>query len=415
LNDRSLQQFSNASRSEALSRLEAFQSAMGRTYADGRNYDLGPDERSNISLLSPFVRSRLVLEEELVRSALAAHSYKAAEKFIQEVFWRAYWKGWLELRPQIWSDFLKTLEEKKESIAQDCSLHARCKEACDADTPYECFNFWVDELKTTGYLHNHSRMWFASIWIFSLELPWQLGAEFFYRHLLDGDPASNTLSWRWVAGLQTRDKRYIATAQNIKKYTSGRFNPITLSHPHDPASLIETFSLPPVGSIQAPDIKVDSARPTILLIFDEDLYLENSPFSECEVSLVLGLCPLLIQGRQNASELVLQFRTSALDDGLSRASAFFNAESRSCSSKDKLIEVLQQQRENGVQQIGLMKPRTGYWKEFVDSLMNDPRLEQITFVTTERRWDSYLYPHAKKGFFTFKNLIPTAISDLTLN
>ena len=50
-------------------------------------------------------------------------------------------------------------------------------------------------------MHNHVRMWFASIWIFTLNLPWQLGADFFMQHLLDGDPASNTLSWRWVAGI----------------------------------------------------------------------------------------------------------------------------------------------------------------------------------------------------------------------
>ncbi len=67
----------------------------------------------------------------------------------------------------------------------------------------------------TGYLHNHARMWFASIWIFTLRLPWELGADFFLRHLLDGDPASNTLSWRWVGGMQTMGKTYLARADNI--------------------------------------------------------------------------------------------------------------------------------------------------------------------------------------------------------
>jgi deoxyribodipyrimidine photo-lyase len=66
----------------------------------------------------------------------------------------------------------------------------------------------VQELVETGYLHNHARMWFASIWIFTLRLPWELGADFFLRHLLDGDAASNTLSWRWVAGLHTKGKHY---------------------------------------------------------------------------------------------------------------------------------------------------------------------------------------------------------------
>ncbi len=78
---------------------------------------------------------------------------------------------------------------------------------------------------SAGYLHNHARMWFASIWIFTLRLPWVLGADFFMRHLCDGDPASNTLSWRWVAGLHTRGKTYLARASNIATYTGGRFTP----------------------------------------------------------------------------------------------------------------------------------------------------------------------------------------------
>ena len=86
-------------------------------------------------------------------------------------------------------------------------------------TNVDCFNDWVNELKTTNYLHNHTRMWFASIGFSLLGLPWQLGANFFMHHLYDGDPASNTLSWRWVAGLQTLGKNYLATSSNIAKYT----------------------------------------------------------------------------------------------------------------------------------------------------------------------------------------------------
>ena len=63
-------------------------------------------------------------------------------------------------------------------------------------------------------------MWFASIWIFTLKLPWQLGAAFFLEYLYDGDVASNTLSWRWVAGIHTKNKAYFASAENIQKYSS---------------------------------------------------------------------------------------------------------------------------------------------------------------------------------------------------
>ena len=68
-------------------------------------------------------------------------------------------------------------------------------------------------------------MWFASIWIFTLKLPWTMGCDLFMQYLSDADEASNILSWRWVAGLHTSKKPYIARASNIKKYTD-KYNPI---------------------------------------------------------------------------------------------------------------------------------------------------------------------------------------------
>ena len=71
-------------------------------------------------------------------------------------------------------------------------------------------------------------MWFASIWIFTLKLPWQLGAKFFLENLKDGDASSNTLSWKWVAGLQTKGKNYLANSRNIEKFTNNRYSNIPL-------------------------------------------------------------------------------------------------------------------------------------------------------------------------------------------
>ena len=110
-------------------------------------------------------------------------------------------------------------------LVTQSGLRQACELACFGQTGIECFDTWARELTTTGYLHNYARMWFASIWIFTLKLPWQLGPDFFLRHLLDGDTASNTLSWRWVAGLQTVGKTYLARAANISRYTGGRFKP----------------------------------------------------------------------------------------------------------------------------------------------------------------------------------------------
>ena len=204
-------------RSAGLAQLDMFLSKAGITYAKGRNFDLGPGRHHMVSRLSGHLRRRLVTEEEVISAVLGRHSFFSAEKFITEIYWRTYFKGWLEMRPSVWQQWLL-----------DCANLPRTSalaEACSGQTGLDCFDAWTDELKNSGYLHNHARMWFASIWIFTLGLPWQQGAEFFMKYLRDGDPASNTLGWRWVAGLQTRGKAYAARADNIDQYTRGRFFP----------------------------------------------------------------------------------------------------------------------------------------------------------------------------------------------
>ncbi len=88
--------------------------------------------------------------------------------------------------------------EGEEQLAASSGLRRAYERAVEGRTGIDGFDDWARQLVETGWLHNHTRMWFASIWIFTLRLPWALGAAFFLRHLLDGDPASNTLSWRWV-------------------------------------------------------------------------------------------------------------------------------------------------------------------------------------------------------------------------
>jgi len=204
-----------------LLRVEAFSGLMGRHYSAQRNTDFGPEDRTNTSTLSPYLRRRLISEDEVVAAALENHELKSAEKFVQEVFWRTYFKGWLERRPVVWTHYCETLARERARLDGDTAL----RDAMDGATGIACFDAWARELIETGYLHNHARMWLASIWIFTLRLPWVLGADFFLRHLLDGDPASNTLSWRWVGGLHTRGKHYVAAPWNIAKFTDGRFTP----------------------------------------------------------------------------------------------------------------------------------------------------------------------------------------------
>ena len=190
-------------RASALEKLDHFIENGLKHYSKARNFDYGPDKRDNTSCLSPYISHGAINEIEVIKKSLNKFSFSNNEKFIQEVLWRTYWKGWLELRPNVWTDFLTELNSIKDKYRDNENY----LNAIEGKTNIECFNFWVKELKDTNYLHNHTRMWFASIWIFTLDLPWQLGAEFFLEHLLDGDPASNTLGWRWVAGIQTQGKQ----------------------------------------------------------------------------------------------------------------------------------------------------------------------------------------------------------------
>ena len=175
-----------------------FDDRRDKLYGKHRNFDKGKGMHDSVSTLSPFTRRRLILESELAHMTIAAAHSGDNEKFLKEVLWRTYWKGYLENFPTIWDEY-------KELCLLDHSqdLLASYEDAVMGATAIEPFNDWVRELKETGYLHNHARMWFASIWIHTLELPWYLGADFFLKHLLDGDEAVNTLSWRWVAGLHT--------------------------------------------------------------------------------------------------------------------------------------------------------------------------------------------------------------------
>ncbi|WP_340422285.1 FAD-binding domain-containing protein [Yoonia sp. GPGPB17] len=209
----------------ALGRLAAFVPQASRDYASKRNYD----DLTHVSALSPYIRHRIITEEDVLQATLARHRPQAAGKFIQEVYWRTYWKGWLEMRPAVWAMYRSDLQAALNQVQTESGLRREWEAACKGETGIDCFDHWARQLVETGYLHNHARMWFASIWIFTLRLPWTLGADFFMRHLLDGDPASNTLSWRWVGGLQTISKTYLAQPDNIANYTNGRFHPTGLA------------------------------------------------------------------------------------------------------------------------------------------------------------------------------------------
>ena len=242
--------------------LEAVERFLPRVpaYPAERGFDRG--DHSTVSRLSVWLRHRVIHDTEVIDRVLARWPLTSAEKFLQEVVWRSYWRGWLAHHPAVWTNFRRAVE------AQRGIELPGLRAAGEGATALTFFNDWVRELTTTGYLHNHTRMWFASVWIFTLKLPWALGADFMCRHLLDGDPASNTLSWRWVAGLHTRGKHYVARPDNIAHFSAGRWCPRAEELAVDPTPLAEPGLVTPEAWQPAPQLPPEAATWPLLLTDD---------------------------------------------------------------------------------------------------------------------------------------------------
>jgi deoxyribodipyrimidine photo-lyase len=380
------------SRAAGMDRLSTFLPRAGRDYAALRNLDL-PDH-PHVSGLSPWLRHRLVTEAEVIAATLKAHP-RGAEKFLAEVWWRTYWKGWLELRPGIWTAYHQGLGAALNRLAVEPGLAARAEAAMLGDTGIDGFDHWARELVTTGYLHNHARMWFASIWIFTLRLPWELGADFFLRHLIDGDPASNTLSWRWVAGLHTPGKTYLATAENIATKTRGRFRPEGLAA-EAPALPMQPLPAPramPEGEGWYP------TRPGLLLVTEEDLspaFLMDQGLRPAAVAVltdVPGRSPLAV------ADHVHRFTAGAITDALTRLGApdapVFTDEAEVAGFCEKA----------GLTQIVTAFAPVGPVASRLGSLARQGQPRGIALVRVLRDHDRMAWPHATHGFFRFREAV----------
>lgn len=400
----------DATRDEGLARLAEFVPRAGRAYAAERNTDRGPADRSNVSTLSPWVRHRLVTEREVVEAVLHRHSFDAAGKFVQEVYWRTYWKGWLELRPSVWARYAASVAPTLDALS--AADRATYDAAITGTTGIEGFDDWARELVELGYLHNHARMWFASIWIFTLRLPWQLGADFFLRHLLDGDPASNTLSWRWVAGLQTVGKTYLATTQNIEFATEGRFRPRGLAT--SAPAVEDDAPLPTPGPAPRPE-PLPSGR-VALLLHEDDLYAESLEpmLSVAGAEVVAVASPAAGEARSTLADptpaLVAGFTEAALADGRARAGAHYGAEA---SALDGLgaSAILPWLRAHDATALVTPYAPVGPVRDRLDGLERDLATEGIAVSRILRPWDARAWPHATRGFFPFRERIPALLRD----
>ena len=390
-------------RAAALARMAEFMPDAGRYAADRNFVRLG---HPNISRLSPWVQKRLLLEEEVVDAARARWPFEAVEKFVQEVYWRTYWKGWLEQRPEAWSRWVEAVPRLRDGLSS--GQRSTMEAALAGRTGIAGFDDWAQELVATGYLHNHARMWFASIWVFTLRLPWELGAAFFYEHLLDGDVASNTLLWRWVAGLQTPGKTYVARADNIAHYTDGRHTP-QASQLATAAFPITEPALPKVSAWTEDPLWTKSAEGRAgLWVHPEDLAVERGELSVETFVAINAAWPKPMAKKAGWSDAVTTWTQAALRDGAGRAGAHFGADVFTESSDDLAATHVEWARKNQLKRIVAYRPFVGPW--LVEAQAIESALAQAGIAITWRRrfWDSRLFPHASRGYFPFWERIKSA-------
>ena len=370
-------------REEALQDLENYINKEIVNYSTQRNFDFGPGKRKNVSCLSPYISHRLITEYEVVKKVLSKFPYQKVEKYIQEIFWRVYWKGWLELRPQVWTDFTEDLK----GIEEDKNYQV----AVSGKTEIQCFNDWVNELKENNYLHNHTRMWFASIWIFTLNLPWQKGAEFFMKYLYDGDAASNTLSWRWVAGLQTKGKHYVAQEWNIAKFTNNKYKNVSLNE--DATPLIDKREY----KLSSLEINKEDLESKTLIFFESELNIETLNLKDYQNI----YCVFLSNEKRKIKfdEKVINFKKKIIED---QANRFSNIKIIDEGNFDKLT--------NEIKDLDVIYPSIGENLSFLKSIKKKKNLNYNFIV---REGDEFCWQFSNKGYFNFKSNIPKIIQKIT--
>jgi deoxyribodipyrimidine photo-lyase len=374
------------SRIEALEVLENYIDKDILIYTAQRNFDFGPQSRKNTSCLSPYITHRLISEYEVAKKVLSKYPYQKVEKFIQEIFWRVYWKGWLELRPKVWTDFVEDLKEIENSNEYE--------KAINGETNINCFNDWIKELKENNYLHNHTRMWLASIWIFTLNLPWQKGAEFFLRELYDGDAASNTLSWRWVAGIQTKGKNYIAQNWNISKFTDNKYKNLKLNENPQPVTDHREYKITPIRI-------GDSEKKSDKIVFFEnelDLRIFN-PESYKNIYCIM----LSNEERQlKLGDKVMEYKKNLIKNQIQNLNLKIEF-----IEGNKFIELSTNEKD-----FDFVYPSVGENMSFLKRVIKKNNL-MINYLIREE--DKYCWQFSNKGYFNFKSNIPKILNKFKLN
>lgn len=184
-------------------------------YAKTRNFLTG-----DVTKLSPYIRHGVLSLREIREYILQrVKNPDDANKLINELAWRDYWQRlYIKLGNGIWEN----QEEYKTGYKTTNYAPQLPADISNGTTGLFCIDTFSQELQQTGYLHNHIRMWLAAYIIHWRHIQWQAGAKWFLQHLLDGDPASNNMSWQWVASTFSH-KPYFFNRENLERYTKGLY------------------------------------------------------------------------------------------------------------------------------------------------------------------------------------------------
>ena len=189
--------------SDITNRLSSYNPTM---YGKTRNHLQG-----QVSHLSPYITHGVLTLPMVEDSIRQRHGPKKMKKFVFELAWREYFYNiWESRLDDIFSDFRSIDEPTTEWISQSL---------LEGQTGLQAIDEQISLLMNNGYMHNHARMWVASLVCNVTNTCWKSGAKWFFYHLLDGDLASNTLSWQWVSG-RFNGRRYRFNQQNINKYSA---------------------------------------------------------------------------------------------------------------------------------------------------------------------------------------------------
>ncbi len=369
-------------------------------YDKTRNYaGFGKNRFNNVSGLSVFISKGLLKEKALIKKIIKTKKINA--KFIQEIFWRIYWQGWLENYPVVWENYKKQIIQIEDNNPEGIENYSL---AINGNTKIEPFNEWVNEIKSTGYLHNHVRMWFASIWIHYLGIPWQLGQKFFYENLLDADLSSNLLSWRWVAGIQTQGKKYIATEENINKYTSNRYLRFKLPKISNNEIYFEDKKK---SDIKFAELKNDYSQ-GILIITENNLSTELLNILKNNIKFII-LIRFNITSLKK-SKVVRSFYENLYQEYIKKNSIkklkYFEVQLP--DQTNKFIDII---KNNNVENLVFEYLRSGYEKDIMSRALSKLNYNiKYHNILDKFYLDSWKY--CEKGFFKFKEKIPILLNKL---